>query len=225
MKLGIFFSAAVVFALAVHWVRQQPPGYSGTGQAFQVVEALDQSGDLFHALEALPEALRDPQSREAALQFQEGVELRKVQAPAALIALDEEILDTERKYKIPKLTFSKGVIADLLQQDEDALRWFREAIRMKPKMSIAYVRLALVHERMGDIEQARELYRQALEVNGRAILSHFHHGMFLARSTGSHDEALREAEFLKEIRPLYSRIIEQTVKSAKKKTAFLQKQQ
>lgn len=224
IKLGIFFSTAVVFALLVQWVRQQPPAYSQTGEAFQVVEALDQSGDLYHALAALPDALRDPESREAALRFQQAVELRKIQAPAVLIALDEEILDTERRYKIPKLTFSKGVIADLLQKDEDAMYWYREVLRMKPEMSIAYVRLALVFERTRQVARAQSLFQQALEVNERAILTHFHHGMFLARATSMFDEARKEAEFLRNIRPLYSRIIEQTIHSVKSKTAYLQKQ-
>ena len=207
LKWSLFFLAAIVFALTVHWLRQRPPDSSNAGWPYQVVETLDQTGDLFHALEELPRALNDPQSHAAALQFQAALEQRKAQSAAALRGLNDEIDGTERKYKIPKLTFLKGTIADLWQDDQQALRWYQKAIEMKPKMSIAYVRQGLVYERMGQIELAQQSFQNALKLSKEAPLSHFHYGLFLARSTKRKSEALAEADYLEKVRPLYARII------------------
>lgn len=210
-KWSLFFAAAVVFALGTHWVRQRPPTLSETGWVYQKMESLDQSGDLHNALKLLPEALNDPGSRDAALRFQQSLEERKAGIPAALTALNDEINGTERRYKIPKLTFLKGVVADLEQDNQLALHWYQSAIDMKPKLSVAHVRLGLVYERLGQIQKADKSFQKALELSQRAPLSHFHYGLFLARSTDRSEEALQEAKFLEDVRPVYARIIRETV--------------
>ncbi|MBF0276298.1 MAG: hypothetical protein HQM13_00845 [SAR324 cluster bacterium] len=211
LKWGLFFSSAVLFVLAVQWVRQQPPMPTQEGWPYQVVESLDQAGDLFHALKALPRALNDPQSRQAALKFQNAIVQRKAKAPSALHQLDQEIMGTERRYKVPRLIFSKGVIADLEQNDQEALHWYQKAIEMKPGMSIGYVHQALVYERLGALAKAAESFQKALVLDKNAPLSHFHHGLFWARSTDQQEKALAEADFLEEIRPVYAKIIRDTL--------------
>lgn len=211
IKWGVFFGTAILFAVSVQWVRQQPPKPSDYGWAYQVVESLDQAGDLHHALEALPRALNDPQSREQALNFQAAIALRKQKAPSALYELEQEIMGTERKYKIPRLTFSKGVIADLHQDDELALYWYQKAIELKPTMSIAYVQQGLVFERMGRLDEAHASFQKALDLNETAPLSRFHYGLFLARSTDQRDQALEQATFLEDARPIYAKIIREAL--------------
>jgi len=211
LKISFFFSAAVLFALMVQWIRQQPPSVSEAGWAFQVVEILDQSGDLHHALEALPNALADPESVDAAMHFQEAVELRKKQAPVVMQLIDEEILDTERQYKIPRLKIRKGIIYELLKQDQEALKWFREAVLMKPGLSIAYVRIGLVLERLNRRDEAKEHFQKALSLNPETILSQFHYAMFLARSREFKYEALALAQGLEPHRPHYSKLIRKTL--------------
>jgi tetratricopeptide (TPR) repeat protein len=211
-RLSIFFGAAILFALVVHWIRQAPPTAASTGWAYQQVEMLDQAGDLYHALELLPNALAEASSKQAAEDFLKAVETRKKQAPSASTQIVSQLQTTELKFIIPRLLFNKGVIADLMQDNLDAIRWYKAALEKKPGMSIAYVRLALVHERMGELEKAEGYFLKALSIQSRAPLTRFHYGMFLTRSVVRPQDALKEAQFLEKVRPAYSRMIIEQLK-------------
>ncbi|MBF0239398.1 MAG: hypothetical protein HQM12_16980 [SAR324 cluster bacterium] len=210
-KWGCFFLTAIVFAISVQWIRQGPPLASNAGWRYQVVETLDQAGDWFHAIEELPKAMVEEDSRKYAEQFTRDLEIRNSRIPLDLASIDAELMYIEYPHKIPRLIFQKGVIAELQHQPEEALDWYGQALEKKSGLFMAWVRRALIWERLGNTMQAEEEFKKALDIAPDGTLGRFHYGLFLARSTTQFDEARKQAEFLKAIRPIYSQIIIQTI--------------
>jgi Tfp pilus assembly protein PilF len=204
---AIFFLTAVLVIVATQWIRQAKPEAIRSGWRFQVAVTLDRTGDLYHALEELQNALQEPESRQDALELLAAIERRKKKAKQMLINLRDEIGDDGLKFKRSRLYFSQGVVMELLQRENEARESFLESIRLKSRQSIAYVRLGLLYERAKMYQKSEQYFQEALSKNDPALLTHFHYGMFLARTGTKPETAKKMAEFIASSRPLYAEII------------------
>ena len=204
---AIFFLTAVLVIVATQWIRQAKPEAIRSGWGFQVAVTLDRTGDLYHALEELQNALQEPESRQDALELLAAIERRRKKAKQMLINLRDEIGDDGLKFKRSRLYFSQGVVMELLQREDEARESFLESVRLKSRQSIAYVRLGLLYERAGMYQKSEQYFQEALNKNDPALLTHFHYGMFLARTGTKPETAEKMAEFIASSRPLYAEII------------------
>lgn len=104
---------------------------------------------------------------------------------------------------------SDGQIADvqlalarsLEQQGETirALDAYREAVEANPKRSIPYWRMAVIHDRKGNVGESEALYRQALKIDPKNPDVHcdFGYSLYLQRRWGEAEDYLRQALALK----------------------------
>jgi Tfp pilus assembly protein PilF len=84
---------------------------------------------------------------------------------------------TERMHKLramlendaadPFLLFAMGMEHKKLGQTADAVDWFRKTLAKDPGYCVAYHQAALACEDAGDIDRAKELYREGITVARR----------------------------------------------------------
>ncbi len=203
----VFLSTAVLAIIIIQLVRHTGPLTDSTNWNMQKSVTLDQSGDLYHALEELEKALRSPESRSDAEKLLAAISIRKQNAMTTLHDLESQMSDDLRRFKRPKLIFLQGVVHEMLGDDQKAARFFQKSIELKPKLSVSYVRLALLHERHGQFDLAERNFQSALSLNDSAFLTRFHYGMFLARNSKNRAEVIKIAASLEKYRPIYARII------------------
>ncbi|MCP4295707.1 MAG: hypothetical protein GY786_08890 [Proteobacteria bacterium] len=204
---AIFFLGAVVLVVITQWVRQSKPETIKSGWRFQVAVTLDRTGDLYHAIQELKEALNEKSSREDALNLLSSIEKRKEKANQMITSIDDDIKDDGLKFKRYRLHFAKGVVMELLDREDEARENFLKSIELKSRQSIAYVRLGLLYERSKMYEKSEHYFQEALNRNDPAFLTHFHYGMFLARTGSKQETAVEMANFVAASRPLYAKII------------------
>lgn len=87
---------------------------------------------------------------------------------------------------------------------DEALKDFNEALRLDPKLIVAYFNRALTHEGKGNLDLALKDYEAALKVNPKYINAHLNRGVLL-KNAGRTGEAL----------DAYSKIIELDAKNDK----------
>jgi Flp pilus assembly protein TadD len=89
----------------------------------------------------------------------------------------------------------------LEQQGETAraLDAYREVAEKNPRKSIAYWRMAVLHDRKGDVKESESLYRQALKADPKNPDIHcdFGYSLYLQRRWGEAEDHLRRVLTLK----------------------------
>jgi tetratricopeptide (TPR) repeat protein len=64
----------------------------------------------------------------------------------------------------PFLLFAMGMEHKKLRQTAEAVDWFRKTLAKDPGYCVAYHQAALAYEDAGEIEQAKQLYREGIAV-------------------------------------------------------------
>jgi Tfp pilus assembly protein PilF len=70
----------------------------------------------------------------------------------------------EKDASDPFLLFAMGMEHKKLRQTQQAVEWFRKTLAKDPGYSVAYHQAALAYEDAGEIEQAKQLYREGIAV-------------------------------------------------------------
>src|SRR4051794_11002069 len=64
----------------------------------------------------------------------------------------------------PFLLFAMGMERKKLKQTAQAVEWFRKTLAQDPGYCVAYHQEALAHEDAGDLDAARRVYREGIDV-------------------------------------------------------------
>ena len=203
----IAFTLAILLSLLIQYIRGGAPVVKNQGWRFQVVKALDQAGDLYHAKKEVELALLDPKSKNDALQWLQSIKEREKKAENTLVDLEVRQTVGMGVFFQAKLIFQQGIVYELLGEDQKAINRYQRSIQMKPKKSPAYLRLALIYERQQQFQEAEKYFNKAIKFKDQAYLTRFHYALFLVRSLQKKEMATEIANNIKISRPLYSKII------------------
>lgn len=97
-----------------------------------------------------------------------------------------------------------GVALEKTGRTDEAIRHYREAIRLNPDFQEAHYNLGIALEKQGRMDEAMNCYREALRINPGNARTHYGIGSVLAK-TGRIDEAVRHYREALRIDPGYAR--------------------
>lgn len=106
--------------------------------------------------------------------------------------------EKQRKLSNRQLADVKISLARSLELEGDydsAMDAYRKVIETSPKLPIPYWRMAVMHDRKGNIQESAQLYRKALELDPKnsEIHSDFGYSLYLQRRWAEAEDQLREA--------------------------------
>ena len=77
---------------------------------------------------------------------------------------------------IPEVYYNLGIICLNSKNVKDSINYFDQAVKLKPKFSMAYCNLGLAYNKIGQFEKASENYLKAIESDKKNIIAYFNIG-------------------------------------------------
>lgn len=104
---------------------------------------------------------QDPQSREAELQYQRGLELMKAGRWEEALEAFKSILDI---FESAEVYYNMGYISTAQGRYEEAIRYFRKATQINSAFARAYQKMGEVYIKLGRHKLAQQAFEQAAEL-------------------------------------------------------------